>query len=154
NHKLKVGGNEKLELYDFPGAYAQRFDGIQPGGGDRPADLQKIFQDNQRTAGIRMQQETAGALRVAAAGNCRQFACGHKFTLERHFNANGQYVVTSVQHSARLGVDYRSDGGEGFDYQNEFTCIPLALPYRPPRVTFKPTVHGSQTAVVVGPAGE
>src|SRR5262249_1828322 len=35
NHPLEVGGNQKLELYDYPGEYAQRFDGVQPGGGDR-----------------------------------------------------------------------------------------------------------------------
>ena len=34
-HKLKVGGNDKLELYDWPGAYAQRFDGVDKGGGDQ-----------------------------------------------------------------------------------------------------------------------
>ncbi len=45
-HKLRVGGNEKLEHYDYPGGYASRFDGIAPGGGDRPADVAKIFTDN------------------------------------------------------------------------------------------------------------
>src|SRR5438132_13318678 len=48
-HKLKVADNDKLEIYDFPGEYAQRFDGVDPGGADRPPDLQKIFQDNKRT---------------------------------------------------------------------------------------------------------
>src|SRR5262249_19604093 len=28
NHKLKVSNNDKLEVYDYPGEYAQRFDGI------------------------------------------------------------------------------------------------------------------------------
>ena len=32
-HMLRVGGNDGLELYDYPGGYAQRFDGIGPGGG-------------------------------------------------------------------------------------------------------------------------
>src|SRR5262249_32657177 len=36
NHKLKVGNNDKLELYDWPGEYAQRFDGIDKGGGEQP----------------------------------------------------------------------------------------------------------------------
>ena len=45
-----VGGNDQLEVYDFPGAYAQRFDGVDKTGGDRSADLQKIFTDNKRTA--------------------------------------------------------------------------------------------------------
>ncbi len=50
SHKLKLGANATLELYDFPGAYAQRFDGINKGGGEQPAEIQKIFQDNLRTA--------------------------------------------------------------------------------------------------------
>ncbi len=32
SHKLQLGANAKLELYDFPGAYAQRFDGINKSG--------------------------------------------------------------------------------------------------------------------------
>src|SRR5581483_4393409 len=40
NHKLQVGGNNQFEIYDFPGEYAQRFDGINPGGGERAGDLQ------------------------------------------------------------------------------------------------------------------
>ena len=31
-HKLKLPANEKLEVHDYPGAYAQRFDGIAPSG--------------------------------------------------------------------------------------------------------------------------
>lgn len=154
SHKLKVGGNDKLELYDYPGEYAQRFDGIDKGGSPQPSELQKIFQDNKRTVEIRMEQETINALIIEGESSCRQLVSGHKFSLERHFNADGQYVLTSVRHHATFSAaDYRSGGGE-FDYQNSFTCIPIALPFRPQRVTPKPFVHGSQTAVVVGPAGE
>ena len=154
-HPLKVGGNDQLELYDWPGEYAQRFDGVDKGGGDRPADLQKIFEDNKRTVGLRMQQEALPSLLIRGESNCRHFVSGYKFTLERHFNANGgPYVLTSVSHSAHLTSNYRSGEWGGFTYQNSFSCIPLALPYRPLRMTPKPTVQGSQTAVVVGPSGE
>ena len=47
-HKLKVLPGEQLEIYDFPGRYAQRFDGIDVSGGLRPAEIQKIFRDNLR----------------------------------------------------------------------------------------------------------
>jgi len=151
-HKLKVGGNDKFELFDYPGEYAQRFDGITPSGGDRAPDVQKIFQDNQRTVQIRMQEEALSSLVIHGASGCRQWGSGFKFTLDRHYDGDGQYVVTGVQHSAQQG-SYRSDE-TSFRYQNSFTCIPAALPFRPPRVTPKPFVQGTQTAVVVGPSGQ
>jgi type VI secretion system secreted protein VgrG len=152
-HKQKVK-NDKLELYDFPGEYAQRFDGVSKGGGDQPADLQKIFEDNKRTVAIRMQQEAAPGILIQGGSTCRQFVCGHKFSLTRHFNANGPYLLVSVQHTANVSMDYRSDGNTEYRYQNSFTALPFAQPFRPQRSTPKPFVQGSQTATVVGPAGE
>jgi type VI secretion system secreted protein VgrG len=154
SHKLKVADNTKLEIYDFPGEYAQRFDGIDKGGGDQSAELQKIFEDNKRTVEIRMQQEAVESLEIEGKGDCRQFASGHKFTLQRHFSADGDYVLTSVQHvMTTSSTDYQSGQGQT-SYLNSFTCIPFALPFRPSRVTPKPVVQGTQSAVVVGPPGE
>jgi type VI secretion system secreted protein VgrG len=153
-HQLKVGGNDKLEIYDFPGEYAQRFDGVDKGGGDQSSELQKIFKDNERTVGIRMQQEALPSLEIEGESNCRQFTSGHRFTLKRHFNADGQYVITTAEHEVTTSTaDFLAGQGET-TYRNTFTCVPVALPYRPPRVTPKPVVQGSQTAVVVGPSGE
>src|SRR5262249_12939788 len=88
-HKLKLNGaTEKLELYDYPGGFADRFDGVAPGGGDRAGDLKKIFEDNDRTASIRLQQEAVEALTVRGASDCGQLTAGHKFTLARHFDAD------------------------------------------------------------------
>jgi type VI secretion system secreted protein VgrG len=153
-HKLKVAGVDAMELYDFPGEYAQRFDGINQGGGEQPAELQKIFRDNQRTVEIRMDEETTPAILIRAQSNVKHLVSGYKFTLQRHFNADGDYVITSVRHQASLAADYRSGKDELLTYENEVTCIPAALPYRPRRKTPKPVVQGSQTAVVVGPSGE
>jgi type VI secretion system secreted protein VgrG len=58
-----------------------------------------------------------------------------------------------VQHSGTSGGLFQSGGGH-YHYHNSFTCIPLGLPFRPQRTTPRPFVHGAQTAVVVGPAGE
>jgi type VI secretion system secreted protein VgrG len=154
SHKLKLGNPGLLELYDWPGAYAQRFDGVGPGREDRPADVQKIHQDNKRTAEIRMQEEAAAALVLSGASRLRQLTAGHRFSLAKHFNADGAYVVTSVDHSASMTGDYRSGDTLGTSYENRFTCIPQAVPFRPRRVTPRPVVHGTQTAVVVGPKGE
>jgi type VI secretion system secreted protein VgrG len=153
-HKLKIGNSDKLELYDYPGEYAQRFDGVNPGGGDRPADVQKILTDNQRTVELRMQEEEAAGLMIRGAGNVRTLCSGSTFTLQRHFDADGLYLLTGVEHAARLTADYRSGDPDPYHYSSSFTCLPAALPYRPARATPRPFVQGTQTAVVVGPPGE
>ncbi len=156
-HKLKVAGNDRLELYDYPGYYASRFDGVDRGGGDQPAEVQKIFSDNKRTVEIRMQQETTPGILIRGGGNCGLFTPGYRFTLATNaddkraklLRAEGGYVLTSVTHSAR-----QTDQGHLVEYVNSFACIPQALPFRPTRITPKPFVQGTQTAVVVGPKGE
>jgi type VI secretion system secreted protein VgrG len=151
-HRLDVAGNDKLEIYDHPGGYAQRFDGVDRGGGDRATDLQHIFEDNKRTVGIRMQEETLPSLVIHGTGNCRTFRSGHRFTLERHFNGDGPYLLVTVEHAGKGTVEGHS-GGPAL-YHNSFTCIPAALAFRPPRRTPRPFVQGTQTAVVVGPPNE
>src|SRR5439155_2287527 len=101
-HKLTAGPNDALELYDYPGGYAQRFDGVAPGGGDRGSDIQKIFQDNARTVAIRMDQEALPGLVINGSSNCRHLSAGHKFTLKSSPNADGAYVLTRVEHSLAL----------------------------------------------------
>ena len=104
-HPLRLANNDQLEIFDWPGEYAQRFDGVAPGGGDRQRELQRIYEDNGRTAAIRMEQETAPALVIRGAGTCRSLLSGHQFTLDGLPHADGSYVLTSVQHTA--GQDKR-----------------------------------------------
>lgn len=154
-HKLHVGGNEQLEIYDYPGGCAQRFDGIDGSGSPRPQDLKSLSKDSDRTARIRMEQEEAAALRIEGSSDCGQFLSGHKFTLQQHFDGDDDYLLTRVEHSAQMGAgSYRAEAATPFHYQNRFTCIPTSLPFRPRRVTPKPVISGLQTATVVGPAGE
>lgn len=153
-HSLQVAGNDHLELYDYPGAYAGRFDGIGPGGNEQQADLSKIFDDGTRTVGIRMQEEAAAALQVAGEGACRQFSAGAKFTLQGHRNGDGPYVLTEVQHEASVEGMYTTGSSVSLVYHNTFKCLPYDLPFRPARTTSKPKVKGQQTAVVVGPSGD
>lgn len=153
-HKLAVAGNDAIEVYEYPGLYAQRFDGIAPGGGDRAADVQKIFTDNARTVGVRAKQETTPSIRLEGEGNVRHLSSGHKFTLADHFDANGDYVLTRVVHQATQEGVFAAGGGDDSAFQSTFTCIPIALPFVPPLVTPRPRVAGPQTATVVGPSGD
>ena len=154
-HHLNGQVNAPLEVYEFPGGYAVRFDGVNPSGGEQPSRLQKLFEENEKTAKLRIQAEAVEALKVVGTSSCRNFTAGHKFTLERHFDANGDYVLVSVTHEASLVNAYRSgSNGAELSYSNTFTCIPIQLPFRPPRKTPKPFVQGVQHAVVTGPPAE
>lgn len=154
SHKIKAGNADSREVYDYPGDYAVRFDGINSGGGEQAAEIKKILQDNERVVNIRSQQEAVLALTVHATSSCRNLVSGHKFTLQKHGHGDGEYLLTTLQHKTKAPVDYRNAQAPPFQYLNTFTAIPFATPFRPQRVTPKPFVQGTQTAVVVGPAGE
>ncbi|WP_435015767.1 type VI secretion system Vgr family protein [Tundrisphaera sp. TA3] len=150
DHRLKLDANGRLELYDFPGGYARRFDGIDAGGADRGGELAKIYEDARRVAALRMLREASLAISIEGEGNCRQFSAGFRFELERHFNGDGAYLLTEVEHVATLGDTYRSGGDADLTYQNRFACLPAALPFCPPRETPRPRIDGTQTALVTG----
>src|ERR1017187_9632059 len=68
SHKLNVAGNDQLEIYEYPGGYATRFDAVTKTGGDQSANLQHLFDENQRIANIRMQEEAAASMLIRSEG--------------------------------------------------------------------------------------
>jgi type VI secretion system secreted protein VgrG len=136
---VEVGGNERFEVYDYPGEYEKK------GQGDGLVKL-------------RIQEEEATNFVLSGSSTCRAFTSGHRFDLHEHYrrDLNQAYALINIQHSASAGAYYSSDGAstEGETYSNTFTASPHSFPYRAPRRTPKPVVQGTQTAVVVGPSGE
>jgi type VI secretion system secreted protein VgrG len=137
---INVGGNGKYEVYDYhPGEYLKKAQGEQ-------------------LAKLRMEEEEAPHVVASGSGTCRAFTPGYKFDLAGHSpQMDKSYVLTEVQHMASVGDSYSdfSSGGDAEEsYSNHFTCIPFDVPFRPLRVTPRPTVQGPQTAIVVGRAGE
>lgn len=149
-HQLSVN-QSSWELYDYPGLYAKRFDGIDKSGGEQASELNNIFTDNDRTSKIRMDQETAGSMTIIGESFHPAFEPGFTFTLDKHFSDNGEYILLAVEHDAHQSFTMED---EPFHYTNRFRALPQALTYRPPQTAPQPVVHGPQTAVVVGPSGE
>ena len=157
--RFNIGNNQNLESYDFPAGYARGFDGINKSGGEQTSNLQKVFQAKQRAAEIRQQEIDADYLTVNGESDCCTFAAGFRFTLKNHPNRanNIRYVLTAIKHRAAQSPAYETDVEVSKAYTNEFVCLPYGgnnAPFRPARKTPKPFVQGSQTATVVGPAGE
>jgi type VI secretion system secreted protein VgrG len=145
---VPAGGNGKLEIYDYPGEYAQRF--------NKPSQrLGDVEPDGTRLVKLRMQEQEFPSLVIRATSSCRSFRAGTRFELEEPPPGvtAGPYVLTSVQHSASQGDYYAADASDA-TYTNSVTCCLFSVPYRPARGTPKPVIQGPQTAVVVGPKGE
>jgi len=131
--KYCLGPGER-EIYDYPGSYAKKTEG-------------------DRIAKIRMEEEEAKITTLHGSSNCRAFTSGYRFTLSQFYRDdlnNKDYVLSGLHHEANQGLESDAD----LVYVNKFTCIPFDVPYRPPLVTPKPVVRGSQTAIVAGPSGE
>ncbi len=131
--------NDDLEVYDYPGEYQV------PGDGDALAQ-------------VRLGEQAAGTRLGGGDSACSRLAPGHTFTLAEHprESFNIKYVVTRVAHRGRNAEAHAlmDDGAAELLYENAFEVIPAETLFRPPRVTRRPHVHGVQTAMVVGPAGE
>jgi type VI secretion system secreted protein VgrG len=80
------------------------------------------------------------------ASSCRGFRAGGKFTLQGHSHA----AINTSYHLK--WVSFRTD--QTSIYNNSFEAIPATVPFRPVRTAPRARIYGSQTATVVGKAGE
>jgi type VI secretion system secreted protein VgrG len=149
--KIELDGNSNLEVYDYPGEYARRFNKKERQGEVEP-EATKLVK-------LRMEEEETPYAEIHGSSLCRGFVPGFGFKLTGHFDrtVNAKYVLTSIEHVAvqspwYIGEETDKDTGE--PYHNTFACIPDDVPFRPPRKAPKPVVPGTQTAIVVGPSGQ
>ncbi|PZR73832.1 MAG: type VI secretion system tip protein VgrG [Chthoniobacterales bacterium] len=135
---LATLANEKSpgEIYDYPGNY-------------------KLKSEGDRYARIRLEEREVANVTVRGNGNCMDFQAGYKFTLAEHYRdaCNQDYTLIWVRNEGR-NPRYLAGTTIPFEFHNEFEAIPNSVDYRPPRLARKPLIEGSQTAVVVGKAGE
>jgi type VI secretion system secreted protein VgrG len=139
NLESSVSGDGTEEVYDytFPGNL------ITPNDGDRLARL--VLEEREQWREL-----------VRGESTCRSFQSGFHFDLEGHYSrsVNKKYQLVQVRHSAKNGAYHTQQGQAETEYRNSFIAIPHKTPFRPQRVTPKPVVQGSQTAIVVGKSGE
>ncbi len=128
-----------LSLTEYPGEYDES------GRGKRLAET-------------RLEEQLCEQRILNLASTVRAFWPGSRFSLTGHPEPgrDGDYLVQQVNHRAiqSQSAEEESLGDTGCRYEAEIRVIPAATQFRPPRATPRPTVLGSQTALVVGPPGE
>ena len=136
--KKENGGFRHLEAYDTPGHYAA------------PSVGEKFAQ-------VRLEAAQAGAKVANAQSSCMRLVSGYRFTLSKHprEGLNQEYFITHLEcEGSQPQALEELAGSSGTSFQNRVSCIPAAVPFRAPIVTYRPRVEGVQTAIVTGPAGE
>ena len=113
--------------------------------------------EGDRIALVRREELAASRVVFEGSGSVPAFRAGHTFSLTNHeFRPDyvADYLLRSVIHRGRQAGAMGFADDASATYENEFSCIPVGVPYRPPRVTPTPRVAGVMTAKVETAGGE
>ena len=125
------------ELFDYPGGFHNREEG-------------------ETWSEVRLDAEKVLGSLVKGSSTCRFLAAGSIFEardLDR-FDQCGHYLLISIVHQASEQPLGSSAIYREATYTNAFVCVRRQATFRSMTTSQRPTVVGSQTAIVVGPAGE
>jgi len=127
----------ELETYDYPTGFRN------PKDGDYLAQ-------------IRLEAQRVPSRTTSGKSNVPGFAPLRKLTFGDLGGSGfgGAHLLTEVTHLAHNAVYTRVLGlPKGKVYENSFLAIPSDVPFRPAWETPRPTIEGTHTAMVRGPAG-
>ncbi|BDG74216.1 type VI secretion system Vgr family protein [Roseomonas fluvialis] len=138
----KISGkalNTAHERYDYVGAF------IEKSGQSGVMGLVPVGRD---LTDVAMEREEARHHLCRGASINAHLDAGRRATV-----AGSDVLVTAVTHRARdyshwTDADWGAQERTAPFYENAFTCIPFAVPFRPEAITPRPVVDGPQTAKV------
>ena len=131
--------HSSFEVFDYPGGLSQ---------------LES--QQSDVTSKVRIQELHAGYMVASGQGNAAGLASGCRFTLEKfpRKDLNITYLVTRARYTLSNDVYESGPAHETPSFEISIDAIDARTPFRAARRARKPMIHGAQTAMVVGPAGE
>lgn len=163
-HEVQPGA---YEVKDFDFMRPQR-DKISSASQDRSHAVAQMEQfeylgemdsesDGTRYSRLRLEQRQAGHEIYVGEGDARGICTGVRFNLKGHLrrDLDKEYLTTWTEFCIESApFETAAQAGGEFVYVARLGAIPVTQEYRSPRHTPKPMIHGPQTAIVVGPAGE
>jgi type VI secretion system secreted protein VgrG len=127
------------EVFDYPGALSE---------------LES--QQSDATSKVRIQELQVSYMVARGHGNVAGLAVGQRFTLEKfpRKDLNIAYVITEARYTLSVDAFESGTAHDAPPIAVSIEAIDARTPYRARRSTPKPMIHGAQTAMVVGPAGD
>ena len=124
---------------------------------DYPADSAQLTSAGlEQVAKVRIQELQAAQMIASGSGDAAGLAAGKTFKLTGHKSSacNIEYLLTGTQIEFSADTYHAGGGSAGTDFSISVEGVDVREPYRPARITSKPLIQGTQTAVVVGPSGD
>jgi type VI secretion system secreted protein VgrG len=124
---------------------------------DYPAEADALNSNGvEKVAKLRVQELLVPQMVARGGGDAAGLATGHVFKLTGHprDSLDIQYLITSTSIDLSAAAYHAGAGGAETQFSIAVEAVDARAPYRPARVTPKPMIHGTQTAVVVGPKGD
>jgi type VI secretion system secreted protein VgrG len=130
---------ELTSTHDHPEGYA--------GGVAEYGSHHRTPAEGERLARVRAEERAALHRFFRGESDLVEITAGAVFKLSGHPRlSDPNLLVVEVEHRASQIVGtHGGDGSEG--YVNTFRAVDASRPYRPPRVTPRPRIHGALTAV-------
>lgn len=130
--------HNNMEVYDYPGKYSKVNTGTQL--------------TSKRIEELHFQSSL-----VNGAGNALGLQSGMEFTLQGFYFAeeNVKHIVVAANYELGGSGGYVSgNGGDDEIFKCHFVAMKASQQFRAARITPKPVISGTQTAIVVGKSGE
>jgi type VI secretion system secreted protein VgrG len=139
--------NYRMPLVDLD--VTQEAEGALGGGVFEFGSHHKTPQQGQALVEVRAQEREAACRFFTGESAVCQLAAGATFTVEDHPRLDGKkLLLVEVVHELAQSVALQSGVQGGMTYRNTFRAVDASRPYRPPRVTPRPRIHGVVTALV------
>jgi type VI secretion system secreted protein VgrG len=135
------------EIFDYAGAYLHAKQAEE--------DYKGKNNESQRDVYTRVRSEEAHASfeQIVAESNARGLAVGNLFTLTEfpRSEQNREYLIVSSEFQLHAHSLESSQTVVEEPFRCQIRVLDGKRPFRPGRITGKPTIRGPQTAIVVGP---
>ena len=141
---------KEVALNDYNWRDAVRLSTVQKVD-DKGVGLQTEYNDHYKNADqgkalakVRKEELLCRTQLFHGISNSRAMRPGKSFTLSEHYRGdwNRDYLLVSVTHVAEQSLNVAGATVTGSTYENSFTAIPLAVPFRPERLTEWPSIKG------------
>jgi type VI secretion system secreted protein VgrG len=124
---------------------------------DYPADAAQLTSAGvEQVAKVRVQELQAAQMLARGSGDAAGLCAGRTFKLIKHPNSasNIEYLLTATTIELSSDSYYAGGGSAGTTFSISVEAVDVREAYRPMRMTPKPLIQGTQTALVVGPGGD